>query len=88
MMFSNTAMIVENAANVMNTKNKLPHNLPIGMLLKIFGNVTKIRFGPLSGCTPYAKHAGKMIIPAQRATNVSRIATFTASPIRDLSFPR
>ena len=80
MMFSNTARTVEKAANAMNTKNRLPHRRPSAMWLKIFGSVTKIRFGPLSGATPKAKHAGKIIRPAVNATNVSRIATLTASP--------
>ena len=44
--FSNTASTVEKAANVINTKNKLPQTLPKGMLLKIFGNVIKTRLGP------------------------------------------
>ncbi len=67
-MFSNTARTVENAANAMNTKNRLPHRRPIAMWLKMFGRVTKIRFGPLSGDTLNAKHAGKMIRPAVKAT--------------------
>ena len=37
---------IEKAANVINTKNKLPQTLPKGMLLKIFGNVIKTRLGP------------------------------------------
>ena len=87
MMFSNTASTVENAANAMNTKNRLPHKRPIGMWLKILGRVTKIRFGPLSGETPNAKHAGKMIKPAVNATNVSRMATLTASPMSARPLP-
>jgi hypothetical protein len=31
MIFSNTARIVEKAAKDINMKNKLPHNLPIGI---------------------------------------------------------
>ena len=41
------------------------------MWLKMLGRVTKIRFGPLSGDTPNAKQAGKMIRPAVKATKVS-----------------
>ena len=44
--FSNTARIVENAAKDIKIKNKLPHNLPIGIWLKIFGRVIKISPGP------------------------------------------
>ena len=50
--FSNTAKMVENAAKDIKTKNKLPHNLPSDILLKILGNVRKIRFGPLLTSTP------------------------------------
>ncbi len=62
-MFSNTANTVENAANDINMKKRLPQSLPRGRLLKMFGNVTKIRGGPLFTSTPYAKHAGKIISP-------------------------
>ena len=79
-MFSNTASTVEKAANAKKIKNKLPHNLPRGMWLKIFGKVIKIRLGPLSASTPKEKHAGKIIRPATIATNVSKIATLIASP--------
>ena len=87
MIFSKTAMIVDAAANNMQRKNKAPQIRPPLMELKIFGSVMKIRFGPLSGLTPNAKHAGKMIRPEINATQVSRIVTQTASPVRllDLS---
>ena len=87
MMFSNTAITVEKEANVMKMKNKLPQTLPIDMLLKMFGNVMKIKLGPLFASMPYAKHAGKIIRPAVKATNVSKIETLTASPISERSFP-
>ena len=59
-MFSNTARTVEKAANAMSTKNRLPPQAAgRHQWLKIFGSVTKIRFGPLSGATPKAKHAGR-----------------------------
>ena len=51
-MVSNTASTVENAAKLINTKKRLPHTLPRGILLNIFGRVMKMRLGPLSGCTP------------------------------------
>ena len=88
MMFSNTAITVESAAQDINRKNRLPQIRPPIMEMNTFGNVMKIRLGPLSGFTPNAKHAGKMIRPAVIATNVSRIATFTDSPNRVLSFSR
>ena len=80
MMFSNTPITVENAANVMNTKNSAPQRRPIAIWLKIFGSVLKISAGPESGRTPYAKQAGKMIRPEVNATNVSSAATLTDSP--------
>ncbi|CCY82307.1 unknown [Clostridium sp. CAG:149] len=44
--FWNTAITVEPAANAMNTKNRLPQNLPPDILLNTLGRVTKIRDGP------------------------------------------
>ena len=85
---SNTAITVENAANDINRKKRLPQTLPPVIALKMLGNVIKIKLGPLSGFTPKAKHAGNMISPATIATKVSSIAIFTDSPKRDLSFPR
>ena len=87
MMFSKTASTVENAANAMNTKNRLPHRRPPAMWLKMLGRVTKMRFGPLSGDTSNAKHAGKMIRPAVNATKVSSTATLTASPMSARPLP-
>ena len=46
MIFWNTAMIVESAANVINKKNKLPQMRPPDILIKTFGNVMKIKLGP------------------------------------------
>ena len=78
--FSNTARMVEKAANDIKMKNRLPHSLPSGMWLKIFGSVMKIRLGPEVWSTLNVKHAGKIISPEVIATNVSRIAMFTDSP--------
>ena len=64
----------------MHRKNNVPQILPPLIALKIFGSVIKIRLGPCPGFTPNAKHAGKMIIPAISATQVSRIVTQIASP--------
>ena len=50
--FSNTAMIVETAANVRNRKNRLPHKAPPLIFAKILGRVIKIRLGPASGWIP------------------------------------
>ena len=85
--FSKTAITVDIAANAMNMKNRLPHSLPPGILLKIFGRVTKIKFGPLSGLTPNEKQAGKIIRPENSATNVSSAAILTDSPARECSLP-
>ena len=46
MMFSKTARTVESAANDMNRKNRLPHNLPRPMFAKILGSVMNMRLGP------------------------------------------
>ena len=78
--FSNTARMVEKAANDIKMKNRLPQSLPSGMGLKIFGSVIKIRLGPEVWSTLKVKHAGKIISPEAIATNVSRIAMFTDSP--------
>ena len=50
-MFSKTAMTVERAAKVINTKKREPHRRPPTMVLKIFGRVMKIRLGPSSATT-------------------------------------
>ena len=44
--FSKTAITVENAAKAMKIKNQLPHIRPPGIFAKIFGKVTNISFGP------------------------------------------
>lgn len=49
MMFSNTAMIVEKHAKVINRKNRVPQILPPAIFTNTFGSVTKIRAGPWSG---------------------------------------
>ena len=72
--------MVEKAANDIKMKNRLPHSLPSGMWLKIFGSVIKIKLGPEVWSTLNVKHAGKIISPDVIATNVSRIAMFTDSP--------
>ena len=82
-MFSNTARMVENAANVINTKNSVPHTRPPAILLKMFGSVIKIRLGPISGLISKAKHVGKMMSPETSATKVSSMAIFTDSPSND-----
>ena len=69
--FSNNAITVENAAKVINRKNKLPQILPPFIEVNTLGNVMNIRLGPLSGSTLKAKHDGNMISPAIIATNVS-----------------
>ena len=59
MIFSNTAMTVDRAAKVRNTKNRVPHRRPSAISLKMLGRVTKIRLGPESGRTPKEKQAGE-----------------------------
>ena len=86
-MFSNTAIIVERAANVRNRKKSAPQILPPAMEAKIFGSVINIRLGPLFGSTPYEKQAGKIIRPDTIATNVSSTTMFIDSPKRAWSLP-
>ncbi len=78
--FWKIAITVESAAKDMNRKNNAPHNCPRNIWLKIFGNVTKMSFGPCDGSTPNAKHAGKIMKPAMMATSVSSASTCNASP--------
>ena len=84
MRLSKTAVTVEKLANVMKTKKRDPQNCPKDMLMNTFGSVTKMRDGPSDGSTPNAEHAGKMMRPAIRATNVSSAVILTASPPRVL----
>lgn len=81
-MFSKTASIVENAANVIKIKNNVPQIRPPAISLKTFGNVIKIRPGPWSGLISKAKQEGKIISPATNATKVSNIAMLRDSPKR------
>ena len=46
MMFSKTAMTVENAANIINTKNSAPTIRPPGMLLKMLESVVNRKLAP------------------------------------------
>ena len=87
MMFSNTAMMVDSAAKVMNRKNSAPHRRPPAIWLKTLGRVTKTRPGPSPLLTPKAEQAGKMIRPDIRATLVSSRVTLMASPVRRRSRP-
>ena len=70
--FSNTAIIVDIAANDINTKNRVPQILPFTIWLNTLGNVMKRRDGPASGWMLNAKHAGIIINPAVSATKVSK----------------
>ena len=49
---SNTAMMVESAANDMKMKNSVPQILPPAMLLKSVGSVMNSSDGPEPGSTP------------------------------------
>ena len=46
MRFSNTAITVESAAKLMNTKNSAPHTLPSGICPNTIGSVTNTSDGP------------------------------------------
>ena len=53
---------------------------------KTLGKVMKSKLGPASGLIPTEKAAGKMIIPAKIATNVSIVATLRATLGSGVSF--
>ena len=88
MMFSNTAITVLSAAKLMKRKKSVHHSCPRGICSKTLGSVMNTRPGPLPGSTPKAKHAGKMMRPAMRATRVSTPAMRTLSPGSERSLPR
>lgn len=73
--FSKTAMIVEAAANSIKMKNSVPQKRPPDIVLNTFGSVIKSSDGPLPASILNAKHAGKIIRPAIKATEVSRTVT-------------
>ena len=66
------------AAMLNKTKNRVPKRIPNGIALKAIGKVTKTNPGPSEGANPFAKTIGKIAIPANKATPVSRAATETA----------
>jgi hypothetical protein len=51
-MFSNTPIIVDNAANARNKKNRLPQIRPNAIPENTRGRVRKIRLGPAVGSIP------------------------------------
>ncbi len=85
--FSQTAITVENAANVMNRKNMVPQIRPPSMELNTAAIVLNRSAGPSLTSRPSEVQAGKMIIPDMIATKVSRTMTFTDSPMRERSLP-
>ena len=84
--FSNTAVMVEKLAKLINKKNKAPQILPNGILMKILGSATKISDGPSCGATSKLKHAGNIIRPLIKATKVSSAVMRMDSLIKVLSF--
>ena len=85
--FSHTPRTVDIAANTMNRKNKEPQMRPPDMLLKTAAIVSNRRLGPAFTSRLKVKHAGKIITPARKATSVSSVITWIASPIRECSLP-
>ena len=88
MIFSNTAITVDNAAKDINTKKSIPHNVPLGIWLNTFGSVINSSDGPASGRIPKEIHAGITIIPATNAISVSNTNTLIASPVSLRSLPK
>ncbi len=87
MRFSNTAMMVDRAAKLINTKNSVPHSCPSGIWLNTLGKVTNTSDGPWSGATAKAKQAGKIMRPARMATSVSSPQMRRASPVSEFCLP-
>lgn len=92
MMFSNTAITVENDAKIIKRKKSVPKTLPPGMLLKMDDSVVKRKLAPTvpaSAVTPplNVKHAGKMMRPDIIATKVSKHTMVIDSPRRRRSLP-
>ena len=67
----------DSAAKNTRTKNIAPINAPPGMLPNAVERVTKISPGPCPGSRPWANTIGKIISPANSATNVSPTAIIT-----------
>ena len=88
MIFSNTAITVDNAAKDINTKKSIPHNVPLGIWLNTFGSVINSSDGPASGRIPKEIHTGITIIPATNAISVSNTNTLIASPVSLRSLPK
>ena len=80
---SNTAMTVESAAKLMNTKKSVPQTWPSHICSNTLGRVMNTRPGPESGATPKAKQAGKMMRPVASATPVSKAPMVAASPMSE-----
>ena len=58
-----------------NIKNKVPKKIPNGIELNAMGRVTKTKPGPSEAANPFANTIGKIAIPANKATPVSKAAT-------------
>ena len=68
--------IVDVSAAIANKmKNIMQKKYPPTILSKIIGNVLNASPAPASGCIPKLNAAGKMMIPANIATNVSATTT-------------
>ena len=66
-------------------KNNVAQNDPPVMLANIDGNTSNTSLGPASGCCPNVNTAGKIIILASIATNVSRPAVISDVRSRGVS---
>ena len=76
--------IEELSAAILNkTKNTIPNNAPKGILLNAKGRVMNTNPGPPEGDKPFANTMGKIAIPANKATKVSKEATEKAVYIID-----
>ena len=75
---SNNEIAELKAAMLNKTKKSFPKIKPKGIFTKAQGKVTKTKPGPAAASRLLAKTMGKIAIPANRATNVSKKATDSA----------
>ena len=77
-MTSCSEMVDVSAATTSSRKKTDDHTMLSGMPLKMPGSVMNTSEGPDDGSMPALKTAGKIMMPANTATSVSRIVTFKA----------
>ena len=69
-------------------KKRVDHTIPPGRRLNISGSTSKTSVGPAWGETPKEKTAGKIIMPASKATTESSTEVMTAVRPRRVSLEK